>query len=280
MRSEYTHLWIEHSVDNPQRLPVGKRTVAAYSRALSPDDAVNQDALAVLTPAEDHYVMAIADGAGGMPAGNRAAALAVQQLTIAVEQAMETGTEVQYGVMKGFEMANQAILDMGIGAGTTLTVVEILNSSLKIFHTGDSGVMVIGQRGRIKLQSIFHSPVGYAVEAGILSEREAMSHEDLYLVSNLLGTQEMRIDVGPSINLRPYDTVILGSDGLFDNLHSKEIVSFIRCGPLMKAASKVVEVTAERMSNLNPDLPGKADDLSFILYRPGKRSRNTRGNKN
>ena len=39
---------------------------------------------------------------------------------------------------------------------------------LHIREAGDSGAPVTGQRGRIKLTSVFHSPTGYASEAGFL----------------------------------------------------------------------------------------------------------------
>jgi serine/threonine protein phosphatase PrpC len=268
MQEENAHIWTEQSMDGPVSLSLGRTSAVVFSRAKQPGETANQDALAVLSLNQEHHVLAVADGAGGMPSGSRAAALAVQQLANAIRKAADSETQVQYGVMKGFESANQAILEMGVGAATTLTVAEISRDSLKVFHTGDSGILVTGQRGSIKLQTISHSPVGYALEAGLLSEREALRHEDLNLVSNLLGAQDMRFDVGPVLELKPFDTVVIGTDGLFDNLHGEEIVSIVRCGSMMKAAQKLAEAALSRMRDPNAGRPGKLDDISFILYRP------------
>ena len=48
--------------------------------------------------------------------------------------------------------------------------------------------------------------------------------------SNLVGDEENGIEIGPHLRLAPYDTVILGSDGLFDNLPIAEIVERARSG--------------------------------------------------
>ena len=82
-------------------------------------------------------------------------------------------------------------------------------------------------RGRVKLQTISHSPVGYAVESGMLDDQEAMHHEERHVVSNIIGTPEMRIEIGPPIDLATYDTLLVATDGLADNLHIEEIIERI-----------------------------------------------------
>jgi protein phosphatase len=67
--------------------------------------------------------------------------------------------------------------------------------------------------------------------------------------------------------LQPRDTVLLASDGLFDNLYKDEIVAHIRSGPLTRASTELMRECGERMSSANGDGPSKADDLTFILFR-------------
>jgi serine/threonine protein phosphatase PrpC len=128
-------------------------------------------------------------------------------------------------------------------------------------------ILVVGQRGKVKLCTVSHSPVGYAVEAGLLDEKEAIHHEDRHLVSNIVGTPEMRIEVGRTLKLRPRDTLVLGSDGLFDNLHLEEVTAYVRKGPLPRAAEAVADACRRRMCEPQPDHPSKPDDLTFLLYR-------------
>ena len=156
-----------------------------------------------------------------------------------------------------------------MGAGTTLAVVEVAQGLMRPYHVGDSMILLVGQRGRIKHQSIPHSPVGYALESGLLDERDAMVHEDRHIVSNLVGMEEMRIDVGPPTRMGRRDTVVLASDGLSDNLHLEEIIETVRKGPMPGAAARLAEHATQRMKAATEGHPSKPDDMTMVLFRPG-----------
>ena len=130
---------------------------------------------------------------------------------------------------------------------------------------------MIGQRGLVKLQTTAHSPTGFAVEAGFLDQREALHHAERHLVSNFIGTSDMRIDVGAEVELDLRDTVFLASDGLMDNVHVDEIIELVRKGPLAQAADAVIDVARQRMKKARDGQPSKPDDLSLILYRKPER---------
>lgn len=89
------------------------------------------------------------------------------------------------------------------------------------------------------------------------------------MVSNLLGSADMKIEIGPLIRMAARDTLLLASDGLFDNLWFDEIVERIRKGPLEQSVAKLNSRALHRMQNDNDGQPGKPDDLSFVLYRRG-----------
>jgi len=176
---------------------------------------------------------------------------------------------IRSGILDGFEAANHAVLDLGIGAATTLAVAEIDADRVRAYHVGDSGIVVTGQRGRIKLQTMAHSPVGYAIEAGVLDEDEALHHEERHVVSNLVGSADMRIEVGSSLALADRDSLLLATDGLFDNLSLAEIVEIVRAGPLGAAACELAARCRARMHSGDGDAPSKPDDVTFALYRRG-----------
>ena len=184
-------------------------------------------------------------------------------------------TDLRTAILDGFEQANRSVTGLGGGAATTLAALEINDSTIRPYHVGDSAIMVVGRRGRLRLLTVSHSPVGYAVEAGLLDEREAIHHEDRHLVSNIVGTQEMRIEIGRTLRLNPLDSVLLSSDGLFDNLHTAEIVEIIRKGPLAVAAERLVENCRRRMQEPQPDHPSHPDDLTFLIYRSSPDARGT-----
>lgn len=226
----------------------------------------NQDAAAIIPLADDLGVLALADGAGGQASGADAARLAVE----AIEATVRNRTpeeELRTAILNGFEMANETIRALGVGAGTTLAVVEVQETWIRTYHVGDSGIVVAGQRGRIKTRTVDHSPTGYAVEAGLMNDREAIQHEERHLVSNIVGSEAMHIDIGPSMQLAAHDTVLVASDGLFDNLHFDQVIERVRKGPLIVAITGMVKLCRSRMTNEPESRPSKPDDLTILAFR-------------
>jgi serine/threonine protein phosphatase PrpC len=232
----------------------------------------NEDALALVRCDNHRTVLALADGFGGQPAGDQAAQLALTALADAVSQAVLQQHSIRAGILDGFERANQAVIGLGVGAATTLAAVELDATTARPYHVGDSTVLIVGQRGRVAFQTLDHSPVGYGLEAGLIAADDALHHAERHLVSNMVGAADMRIDVGPLIRLKPRDTLLLASDGVFDNLRVTEVVDCIRSGPLPRVARDLVAACHARMRLATPSQPGKPDDLSFALFRPVARS--------
>ena len=257
-----------------QSARVGGGVMIAYT-CRSPDkETENEDTVAVIPWGPQAAVLVVADGAGGLPAGKRASLMAVQTLAESLQVAMADTMLLRTAILNGIEAANAAVIDLANGSGTTLTIVTIEGLSARAYQIGDSEAMVVGQRGRLKLQTTAHSPTGFAVEAGFLDERAALHHAQRHLVSNFLGTSDMRIDVGAMLELEPRDTVLLASDGLTDNVHYDEIIERIRKGPLDRAVEAVVDLARRRMASDQSSKPCKPDDLSLILYRKTSRPAN------
>ena len=118
------------------------------------------------------------------------------------------------------------------------------------------------------MQTTPHSPVGFGVEAGFIDEDEALDHDELHIISNVMGSNDMRIEIGPRRPIAARDTLLLASDGLFDNLLPDEIIEIIRKGPLVDAAKALWQRSRSRMDGKDADKPSKPDDFSVILFRP------------
>lgn len=241
--------------------------IAAWSRAKPGRESPNEDSAAVI-PVDDHSaVMIVADGLGGLRGGHQASNLAVRLVADSIFAARDTRLPLRALILDGLERANQAIRDLGIGAATTIAAVEWRNGEIRPYHVGDSMILATGQRGRLRMQTVSHSPVGFAMEYGLLDESEAMHHEERHLVSNVVGSDDMRIELGPPLKLARYDTVLLASDGLLDNLYTDEIVDLIRKGPLAESLARLVEVARKRMSKPIAGAPCKPDDLTVVALR-------------
>ena len=268
-----TRLFVDQDMVEGALFRIGPGIAAVYTSRCPGKETPNEDAAALIPCGDKACVLVVADGVGGARGGLEASSRAVKALKKAVDKGLDEGAALRGAILDGFEAANRTVLDLGLGAATTLTMVEIEGMRIRSYHVGDSPALVVGQRGKIKLQSISHSPVGYGLEGGFIDEKEALHHEERHLVSNVIGTEEMRIYVGPALKLASRDTVLMASDGLVDNLRTQEIVDCVRKGPLEKAANVLARQAGSRMRSGERGAPSKPDDLTFILFRLHERRR-------
>jgi serine/threonine protein phosphatase PrpC len=259
--------FLEADMPDSELRRVGPGLVAVQTQRRPNSGSANEDGVALIPCDAERCVLAVADGVGGHPEGATAARLALTALAQSATQATVDGAELRNGILDGFEQANQSVTALGVGAATTMAVAEIADGAVRTYHVGDSAALVVGQRGKIRLRTVSHSPVGYAVEGGWIGESEAMHHEVRHLVSNVVGSEGMRIDIGSALTLRPYDTLLLGSDGLFDNLQVEEITQLIRKGPLPRVIQSLVSACRSRMEAAPAGEPSNPDDLTAVVYR-------------
>lgn len=259
-------LLIANDSDRVSLFSLSGLEVAAYSRVAPEKETPNEDAAAIIPVSSDAAILAVADGCGGLRGGDQASALAVEILARAAgKQAADA--KLRTTILDAFEQANQQIVDLAIGAATTIAAVEFHAGTVRSYHVGDSMILVVGRSGKIKWYTVSHSPVGFAVESGLLAEEEAIHHEERHIVSNVLGDVSMRIELGPPLELARHDTVLIASDGLFDNLLPDEVADGIRKGDLRDCLAALIQSARSRMRAPAIDTPHKPDDLTAIAFR-------------
>lgn len=260
-------LYVESDMDSADWTDLAAGQAIALCRRCPGKEEPNDDSAAIIQTSWGAVVLVVADGVGGCPHGHRASGIAVQTVAKCVLAASPM-SDLRPAILDGIEQANRSILELGIGAATTLAVVEVQSRVARGYQVGDSTMLIVGQRGALKWKSTSHSPVGYAIEAGMLDESDAIHHDELHIVSNLVGSREMHIEIGPAQTMAVRDTIIVGSDGLFDNARIDEVIDRARCGKLPKRMKRLDQLATERMQGDKPGDPGKPDDLSVILYCP------------
>lgn len=224
----------------------------------------NEDAAAVVAWGGTQGLLAVADGLGGQPSADQASGILVHALGALTPA---PGDELGPTVERTLEGVNQSIMDLGVGAGTTLALVEFSGEGLYSRHVGDSVVALVDRDGLPKLSTVPHSPVGYAQEAGLLTELEALQHPDRHVISNMVGSKSMRVERSGFVPWEPGDTLLIASDGLTDNMLTEEWVDILVVAPPRLAGPTLVALAEERMANGSDTIPGKPDDLTLILYR-------------
>lgn len=239
-----------------------KQNILFFSKKSPFKDTCNEDAVAIFQ-LKNGFVLAVADGAGGHPKGEEAAAITLNHLQKSLA-AHNNSNSYRTTIIDAIEKANKEILATGNGARTTVTVCEVVGSIARGYQVGDSTLVICGQKGKLKYRSVAHSPVGYGIEAGLIDEKEALEHPDLHYISNLVGNSDMKIEIGPEVELSSNDTVFISSDGIFDNFPPEEIIEWIRKGDLQEISQSLMSLIQNKIyDNEN----SKKDDISFVLFK-------------
>jgi serine/threonine protein phosphatase PrpC len=259
--------FLESNMDQPELIDVAGGHVVAFSRTCPGKLEPNDDSGLFLRLSDQRFVIAVADGVGGSPLGYKASGIAMQCLAETLVDCRDS-QDLRPAILDGIEKANEEILDLGAGAATTLSVVEVDHRVARGYQVGDSMAVIFGQRGLVKWKSMSHSPVGYAIESGMIDEQDAMHHDQRHVVSNLVGSRGMHIEIGPAIQLASRDTILVASDGLFDNLHFVEVIDRSRVGRPLARVNALVNLAGERMNHEDDALPGKPDDLTILMLTP------------
>ena len=238
--------------------------VASYSFKSPDKETANEDAAAWIELSKNHGVFVVADGVGGQSAGDRAARSAIESV---IEHCKDSNDQksLRAEILDAIEAANREVLSWGIGAGSTIVVAEYLLGTVRVVHVGDSTALLTSNRGTIKFLSVAHAPVAMAVEIGMLDESEAIEHEDRNIITNCIGSAEMKIEVGPEVSMAARDTLLLASDGLFDNLTTSQVTNSIRAGHLKGQMNAMIETTRGLMTG--DSKTGKPDDLTVLCFR-------------
>jgi serine/threonine protein phosphatase PrpC len=94
-----------------------------------------------------------------------------------------------------------------------------------------------------------------------------MEHEERHLVSNIVGSQSTHFEVGSPRTMAQRDTLLLASDGVFDNFLEEEIAQFTQQGSIRDVCETLVTTAQERMQAPSSSSPSKPDDIALMLFR-------------
>jgi PPM family protein phosphatase len=179
------------------------------------------------------WVVALADGMGGPPAGDVASRVAVEALREALANPhIDTlGDAVQWANTRVWE---EAAAPHYRGMGTTLCAVALIDDGsdgdtprVGLANVGDSRIYLL-RDGHLELRTQDHSLVEELVREGRISAEEALIHGQRNIVTRVLGLGE-RVEVDTwTIDLAVGDRFMLCSDGLFNEVDEGRIAATLR----------------------------------------------------
>ncbi|MFG1494767.1 PP2C family protein-serine/threonine phosphatase [Halobacteriovorax sp. GFR7] len=216
----------------------------------------NEDAL-FISGEEKSFVVGVSDGAGGHPRGRDAA--------VAIVEAIANYKD-GCNCLELIETANQNVSDLKAGARSTLAFAQIKDDMVRFYHVGDSEILYWNAHGNEIYTSTPHSGVGHMVKAGVLGQEESLAHPERNYVNNLMGDDVIKIESTSGASIKKGHTILIGSDGLFDNIPHDSLTELIGQGIFDKS----FENLAEFCKIQNEEAWLKYDDISFIAIRKVK----------
>ena len=188
------------------------------------------------------YAMVVADGMGGMAAGETASSLAINTLVSLVLNAsnwiMRIGEgeaeEVMRRNVERFRLANEALIEKAAsdqrlsGMGTTLTMAVSVGTNLFIAHIGDSRAYLYRQ-GELHKLTNDHTVAQKMIDAGLITSEDEVVRDFRHFLTQAIGMHK-----GPFkpevqlLQLAGGDQLLLCSDGLTEPVNDEKIAAVLQ----------------------------------------------------
>jgi protein phosphatase len=189
---------------------------------------------------------AVADGMGGMAAGEVASRVAIQTVFEQWQRFDDLLTEptepADQRLRSVMEAANTAVTQAVQNGGTTLSVVFAEAQTLMIAHVGDSRIYLL-RNAEIYQLSQDHSLVALLVASGQISEQDSQDHPNRNVLTKSLGSKKQLasgyIQISEPIHLQDGDIILLCSDGIWDCLSDADLLKqfqLANSSPALKVA--------------------------------------------
>ncbi len=255
---------------------------------LEPSRVTNQDAFGVLGGAWETEsgplawsAFIVADGMGGMAAGEVASEVAVQTFLDAASSwagatdnadlsALPAAQQAQL-VKDWAALSNGAVVNAmqarGARGGCTLDAGLVIEKRLSIAHVGD-GRFYLLRNGEYELLSRDHSFVMSLLLQGEITFEEIRTHGDRNKVTRSLGERHPQPDYfidtlavqkqTPTLDLQSGDVLLACSDGLWEPVVESEMSEAIGGNDLRGATRALLKLALQR---------GAPDNATLVLFR-------------
>ena len=182
------------------------------------------------------HLYVVADGMGGVAAGEIASQLATEAMADFYSNKKDTtdGHDLQERLAGAVMQANDSILDYvkqnpkTLGMGTTLTAILFHGDEAILAHVGDSRVYLL-RDGDLYQVSKDHSEVQFMVDMGRLTPEEARNHPRKHILTQAVGVENSNfLDIFTRrLSVLPDDVFMMCSDGLTDMLSDDDILDLM-----------------------------------------------------
>lgn len=212
----------------------------------------------------------LCDGMGGHYGGRDASLLAIKTIFETFEQAPPPPAVSPAALLKrAIEEAGRRVYQLGgppenrTRPGSTCVAFLLHERGADVAHVGDSRAYVI-RAWQIYPLTRDHSMVQGMIDAGLLTEEQAIGHPDGNKITRALGMKpEVEVEVRPEpMELFVGDLFLVASDGLTDLVRPQEILGATKqalaSGSLESACAALVDLANQR---------GGHDNITVLMAR-------------
>lgn len=218
-------------------------------------------------------LMVVADGMGGQNAGEVASAIAIETVQTMfapdclTDKVLSKPANIKDYLKKVVSKADFNVKEYSKeypeaeGLGSTIVIAWVIGDRVYIAWLGDSRAYAFFPKQGIKRLSKDHSYVQQLVDAGNLSDIEAMNHPNSNVITRSLGdtAQKAKADV-EEYRLEDGEIILLCSDGLCGVCTDDEIAS------VLTEEANDLQVCKELLTELALD-NGGSDNITIALMQ-------------
>jgi PPM family protein phosphatase len=232
-----------------------------------PNKQVNEDSCGYVETKHGHLAV-LCDGMGGHYGGQEASRLAIKTIFEEVERSSTAMKPVE-ALKHAVERAALRVYELGgppdnkARPGSTVVAMLLHDGGVDVAHVGDSRAYVI-RSSQIYPLTRDHSMVQGLIDAGQLTEEQAIGHPDANKITRALGMKpEVDVEVRPEpMELFAGDLLLQASDGLTDLALSRDILR----ATLQALASGGIEHACKQLVQLANDRGGH-DNITVQIAR-------------
>lgn len=230
----------------------------------------NEDGFLIL---EDEAIFAVADGLGGLDAGDVASRTALEALSALCRPDFSGAGEVTAspsGREKGADLkslvdaVNVRVFErktaLGNTMATTLALVSLSENVAWIAHVGDSRVYLL-REGLLRRLTNDHSLVMELYEKGVLSAAEMQKYPRRHVITRAIGAGATVAAEVQRLDIAPRDLLLLCTDGLSAMLADQVIGDILQDsadGTITRSATRLVQAA---------NAAGGHDNITLILIK-------------
>ncbi len=206
----------------------------------------------------------VCDGMGGALAGEVASSIAVS----CISERIQNGYRSDMSAVSARLLLESAVIAAGVlvyenscanpahyGMGTTVVAAIVLKDCIVCAYVGDSRAYIVNKNG-IEQISHDHSLVQERIDAGIMTEEEALYAPDRNIITRVLGVEEIvKVDI-VTVPFEKKEKLLLCSDGLSNMLSNRKIFELM---------NSIVTPSLPEIMIQNANMAGGRDNISVVV---------------